>query len=185
MAIFAAILLCIVCLVCIALTSASLPGIWLMALSALLFRLWRPELVDWWVIIAVLAIALLGEALEFIAGAVGAKRGGGSGRAAIGAVIGGIIGAILGTVVIPIPLVGTILGSALGSGLLAVAFELTLRPSLESTPRAPGHMGRVGSSAFVGRLVATVIKSVLAVVAAVLLSAVAVIGAFWPATATI
>lgn len=185
MAIFAAILLCLGCLVCVALASAGLPGIWLMALSALLFRMWRPELVDWWVIITVLGIALAAEALEFVAGAVGAKRGGGSGRAAIGAVVGGIIGAILGTVVIPIPLLGTILGSALGSGLFAVGFELTLRPTLESAPRAPGHMGRVGYSAFIGRLVATVIKSVFAVIAAVVISTVAVISAFWPAAATV
>lgn len=180
MAILAAILLCTACLMGVLLAAAGLPGIWLMGLCALLIRLWRPELLEWWVIISVLGIALLAEALEFVAGAVGAKRGGGSGRAAVGALIGGVIGAIFGTVLIPIPLVGTILGSAIGSGLLAVGFELTLRPSLESPPRARGHMGRVGSSAFVGRLVATVIKSVFAVVAAVLISTVAVVSAFWP-----
>lgn len=184
MAIFAAILLSAVCLLCILLASVGLPGIWLMGMAALLTRLWRPELVDGWVILTVLGLALVAEALEFVAGAVGAKRGGGSGRAAVGALIGGVAGAILGTVVIPIPLVGTILGSAIGSGLGAVAFELTLRPTLESPPRASGHMGRVGAAAFVGRLVATVIKSVFAVVAAVLVSAVAIIGAFWPSAAT-
>lgn len=180
MAILASILLCLACLACAILAAAGLPGIWLMGLFAILVRLWRPELVEWWVIFAVLGLALTAEVLEFVAGAVGAKRGGGSSRAAVGALVGGVVGAIMGTVLIPIPLVGTILGSALGSGLLAVAMELTLRPTLESAPRGPGHMGRVGSAAFIGRLVATVIKSVFAVVAAVLISAVAVISAFWP-----
>ncbi len=178
MEILAAVILCFICLIGVLLAAVTLPGIWLMALGALLMRLWVPDLVPWWVIITALGLAVAAEALEFIAGAVGARRGGGSKRSAVGAVIGGVIGAILGTVLIPIPLVGTILGSALGSGILAVGLELTLQPLPDAAPRETGHMRRVGSSAFIGRLVATVIKSIFAVVTGVLISTVAVIAAF-------
>ncbi len=177
MALLAAISLCVVCLMCVALAAAGLPGIWLMGLAALSMRLWKPELAEWWVIGATLGIALVGEILEFVAGAAGARKAGGSKRAALGAIVGGVVGAIAGTVLIPVPLAGTILGSALGSAGGAVGMELTLRRMPGEAPRVAGHHRRVGTAAFVGRLAATVIKVVLAMVAGTLVSAGAVIAA--------
>lgn len=178
MAMLAAILLCLACLIGAIMAVVGLPGIWFMALCALLMRLWRPDIMDWSVIWIALGLALAAEAAEFFAGAVGARQGGGSARAAAGALIGGILGALFGTVLIPIPLVGTVLGSAIGSGIGAVALELTLKPPPEAAPRGPGHIQRVGAAAFVGRLVATVIKAVFGMATGALISLAAVISAF-------
>jgi len=172
----AASLLTIVCLVGVALTLLSLPGIWLMALAALLVEWWQPEALSWGAIIACVVIALVGELLEFIAGAIGAAKAGGSKRAATGAIVGGIVGGIAGTVLIPIPLVGTILGGAIGSGLLALAMEMTVKLKSDGTEKARGHHRRVATGAFVGRLAATVLKGACAVAAALVL----IVSAFVP-----
>lgn len=172
----AASLLTIVCLVGVALTLLSLPGIWLMALAALLVEWWQPAALSWGAIIACVLIALLGELLEFIAGAIGAAKAGGSKRAATGAIVGGIVGGIVGTVLIPIPLVGTILGGAIGSGLLALAMEMTVKLRTDGTEKLPGHHRRVATGAFIGRLAATVLKGACAVAAALVL----IVSAFVP-----
>ncbi len=177
MTLLAASSLCLVCLGCVALAAAGLPGIWLMGLAALSMRLWRPELAEWWVIGATLGIALVGEVLEFVAGAAGARKAGGSKRSAMGALVGGVVGALAGTVLIPIPLVGTILGSALGSAAGAVGLELTLPKSPGVARLGAAHHGRIGIAAFVGRLAATLIKVVLAMAAGTMVSAAAVIAA--------
>ncbi|RJP85191.1 MAG: DUF456 domain-containing protein [Desulfobacteraceae bacterium] len=79
------------------------------------------------VILAVLAVlTVLTYAIDFLAGAVGAKRFGASRRAAVGAACGALIGIFFG-----IP--GIIIGPFAG----AVAGELTVRPDL----RAAGLAG--------------------------------------------
>jgi uncharacterized protein YqgC (DUF456 family) len=55
-----------------------------------------------------LAIALVAEGVEFLAGVAGARRYGGSRAAAWGALLGGIAGAIVG---VPIPVVGSVVAS--------------------------------------------------------------------------
>lgn len=137
-----------------------LPGIWAMALASLIVEWTAPELMSWWAIGGLLAIAVIGEVIETVAGSVGAKARGASNRAMIAAAFGGIVGGIAGTLLIPVPVVGTIVGSALGAGIAAVALELTLidRRDLK-------HLSGVGIATAIGRLLAVVIKSVLAVVA--------------------
>jgi hypothetical protein len=161
----AASILAVVCLAGVALTLATLPGTWLMVLAALGVEAWRPELLSWDAIIAAAVLAFLAEVAEIAAGAVGAKKAGGSRRAALGAIAGGLLGAILGTVLLPIPLVGTVLGAAVGSGLAAAALELTVEGRTSRDIRA------VGAGAFIGRLVATVLKTMFAVAIAAVITA--------------
>lgn len=171
MPILAGVLLSLTTIVGTAFVVLGLPGIWLMVLAALGVEWWRPELLSWSAIITAAALSVLAEVAEFLAGAVGAQKAGGSKRAALGAIAGGMLGAIFGTVLIPIPIVGTVLGASIGAGAAAAGLELTLRD------KTVGDAGRVGTGAFIGRLLATIIKTIFAVAtAAVLIAAVCVSG---------
>jgi len=117
---------------CVLAVAIGLPGAWIMlAIAALTDLLLAPRVGDGqpffgWVAIGVCAgIALLGEVVELLAAAEGARRGGASKRGAIGALVGGLIGGIAGTILILIPLVGTLIGAAIGALAGAALGELT------------------------------------------------------------
>ena len=98
-----------------------LPGTWIMLAATALFAWWRWDhdgfaTIGGWMLMVLLGLAVIGEIVEFIAGAWGTRRVGGSKRAATLAIIGGVTGAIIGSLVIPILVVGTLLGAALGAG---------------------------------------------------------------------
>lgn len=159
-------------------TLFSLPGNWLIVASAALYAWLGPEsesrlAIGGWVVAGLLVLALLGELIEFAAGAVGAQQAGASKRAAVlslvGSLIGGIAGAFLG---LPIPVVGSILaailGAALGAGAGAIGGELWLGRELDDT-------WQVGLAAFLGRLCGTIGKILVgSVLCAVTLVAMAV-----------
>lgn len=91
--------------------------------------------------IAILAVLTASTyALDFVAGALGAKRFGASGRAMIGASIGALVGLFFG-------IWGIILGPFLG----AVAGELTVRRDLRGA-------GKAGIGAWVGVVAGTLGK---------------------------
>lgn len=97
-------------------------------------------------LIAIGVAGLLGMAMDFIAGTLGAKRAGASSRALWGAAIGTVIGLFFG-------LAGLLLGPFLG----ALAGELSAGNSvLRST--------HVGVSAWFGMLLGTLVKLVLSFV---------------------
>jgi uncharacterized protein YqgC (DUF456 family) len=101
----------------------SLPGNWLMIIITILFALWQKNIFSVYTIIAAIILALIGEVLEFLAGAGGAKAAGGGKRAMAAAIIGAIVGALAGTVLIPIPIFGTLIGSALGAAIAVLIAE--------------------------------------------------------------
>ena len=146
----------------VVLTLVSLPGIWFMLLVAALCKWWQPDLLSWETLGAVALLAVVAEIAEFFSSAVGAAKTGGSKSAAWAAVVGAIIGAIAGTPFMPI--VGTIAGAVIGAGLAATIVELGIhkKPWRESL--------KVGGGAAAGRLVAVVIKGVLALACAVILT---------------
>ncbi len=158
-------LMIVVGLLSVVATIAGLPGTWVVLLAALALQWWRPDTYDWWTLGVAGGLVILAEVVEFAAGAMGAGKAGGSKRAALAATVGGLIGALVGTVVIPVLIVGTIVGAAVGSGVGALALERTKQG------RTWGDAGRVAQGAFVGRLVATVVKGALALVLAVILAA--------------
>lgn len=137
----------------IGLTLIGVPGAWLVLLMAVVWELATPttSLFTAWPIGIAAALVLLAEAVDFGAGAVGAKIGGGGKRAAWGAVIGAILGAIVGTFVIPIPVIGSVAGAAIGSGAGAMVGHVE-----EAESR--GQLLKVGGAAAAGRLVAILIK---------------------------
>ena len=80
------------------------------------------ELGDWWGGGGLAALALLGDIIEFLAGALGVKRKGGSKRGALFAIIGSFAGGLVGIFVgIPVPIVGPIIVAFLFASLGALA----------------------------------------------------------------
>jgi uncharacterized protein YqgC (DUF456 family) len=90
-------------------------------------------------------LAVLAHVLDFIAGSIGAKRYGASGRAVLGAAIGAIVGMFFG-------LLGILLGPFIG----AVIGELSVRADLSSA-------GRAGVGATLGMIVGTAAKLALGI----------------------
>ena len=150
-----------------------LPGNWVIVATALGCAWWVPETrfwnVNWYIAATILAVALIGEALEFAASAVGTSRLGGSKRGVVLSILGSITGAIvglsLGTVV---PIVGNVIASLLlgASGAFAGAIlgerwaGKDWNASIE-----------IGGAAFWGRLLGTVGKAVCGTAACGLLLA--------------
>jgi uncharacterized protein len=80
-------------------------------------------------------LAVLGEVLEFVLGAAGSRRAGGSTRAAALAIVGSLVGGIAGTA-LPVPIVGTLIGACLGAFIGSLIGDLwagrPLFPSFEA-----------------------------------------------------
>jgi len=114
-----------------------LPGNWLIVISTCLFAWWRwdDDVFSIYTLIAIAALAVLGELVEFFAGMVGAKRAGASWRGSLAALAGAIAGAIFGTFLISIPFLGTLLGACIGAGLGAWALEFSRGKKLEESAR--------------------------------------------------
>jgi uncharacterized protein len=118
-----------------------------------------------------LALLLVGEVLEFGAGALGAKQGGATRRGIIGSLVGGMVGAIFLTPMIPIPVVGTLVGALLGTFLGAVIGETT-----GSVPSSLQGSIKPAFGATIGRVVGTMSKICVALAVWIVLS----VSAFWP-----
>ncbi|MFZ2875612.1 MAG: DUF456 domain-containing protein [Phycisphaerales bacterium] len=143
------------------LTLLTLPGTWVLLCASLLVKLWQPGLMPWWVLVAAGLLAVVGEAIEFFASALGAAKGGASRRGAIGAVLGSVVGAVAGSPFL-FPL-GTIVGGVVGA---AAGTMIAERGTANKTW---AEASRAGGGAAAGRLVATVAKTGVACVMALTL----------------
>lgn len=148
-------LLAAACVVGLLVNVLGLPGIWLIPLAAIVYALlpWTNGTLGVWVIVAIIAIGVVAELAEFLAGAAGSAKAGGSKRGMLGAIVGGIVGAIGGQIVIPIPLLGAIIGAFAGSfaGSYVVELAWVKRTHTESM--------QIGVGAVKGRVVGVVIKT--------------------------
>lgn len=127
----------------------SLPGNWLMVASAAILEWLEPGMFSYYTLGGIAMLALLGEVLEFMLGAAGAKKGGGSRWGSIGAIIGALVGGIVGTAIIPI--VGSIIGACVGAFAGALIMELVMgKPLIQSA--------KIGKGAALGRLWGTLSK---------------------------
>lgn len=142
------------------LTLIGMPGNWLMVAAACIYAWQMPEPsragFGWPVVVTLLLLAVLGEVLEFLAGALGAAKAGGSRRSAALAIVGSIAGGVVGLLVgVPIPVIGSlvaaVLFAAVGAMLGAILGETWKGRSAEATLQ-------VGWGAFRGRLVGTLAK---------------------------
>ncbi len=149
--------------ICVLLVALQLPGTWTLLGLALVIELGdslyltagQAETFGWEVLILCLILALLGEVIEFIAGAVGVKKGGGTKRGVVGSLAGGIVGFFLFAPLFAfLPLFGPLLGALLGTFVGAFLGELSaprsraedaLKPAAWATlGRVVGTTGKVG-----------------------------------------
>ena len=134
-----------------------LPGTWVMLASAVAFNLLvTPPRIGVITFVAIIALSVLGEALEITFMAKYTKRYGGSKRAAWGAVIGGLVGALVG---VPVPIVGSIVGAFAGAFVGAYAFE-----AMANTGHA--ESARAATGAVIGRAVGAAAKVLIGCVIA-------------------
>ena len=151
------------------------PGNWLIVAEMVLYATvvpesWRLE-VSFWVLVVLVLLAAAGEGVEFLAGAWGATKAGGSKRSAGLAMIGSLVGGFLGFFVgvgIPIPVIGSVLGALLCASLGAFAGGLL---GEQWKGRDLDASMRVGHAAFWGRFVGTVGKIVVGVMMILLVTA--------------
>ena len=109
-----------------------------------------------WPLLALLAgLALLGEGIEFVLGNFYVLKKGASGLGTVGGFVGGLAGAMVGNSLLPIA--GAVLGSFVGAFLGCVVGEFWNRQRLEPSLR-------IGTHAFIGRLLAIVVKHALGLV---------------------
>ncbi|MEM6331826.1 MAG: DUF456 domain-containing protein [Planctomycetota bacterium] len=103
------------------LTLIQLPGNWLILLATAAVAWWRWDdpsgaTYGWWTLGTLLALALVGEIVEFVAAAYGARSAGASRRAAGLSIVGAVVGAIAGALALAwLPVVGWIFGGLIGS----------------------------------------------------------------------
>lgn len=101
-------------------------------------------------------LALLGEAFEFAAGAVGARKAGASRRSTLYAIVGSMSGAVLGAFIgIPVPVVGPVIAAILFGGLGATTGAVY---GEWSNGRAWKESWSIGYAAFWGRTFGTLGK---------------------------
>ncbi len=149
-------------LVCWATNIGGLPGNWMVcgvsAVYAYLIDDAARTDVGWIVVGILVVLALVGELIEFAAGAVGTTSAGGSKRGAalslFGSLLGGVAGVPVGAI-IPIPVVGIVIGilfcASLGALVGAVLGERWKGRDMDESMR-------VGHAAFWSRLAGTLGK---------------------------
>ena len=153
-------------------TALALPGNWIIVLLTALFAWLIHDPagggISWQCVVAVLVLAIVGEIVEFAAGAAGAARSGGSRRGMVLSLIGAVAGSLIGVAVgVPIPIVGSLV-AAVGGGALGAFLGAFLGETWKG--RSEEESLAVGKAALVGRLLGTVgklaIGAVMVVVAA-------------------
>ena len=111
--------------------------------------------ISWQLLLVLLGIALVGEGVEFVVGTFYPAKQGATRAGVVGAFIGGLLGAAVGNSLVPV--IGAVLGSFAGAFGGAVLGEYQRNQSLEPSLR-------IGTHAFVGRLLAILVKHALGLV---------------------
>ncbi len=111
--------------------------------------------ISWQLLVVLLGMALFGELLEFLIGTFYVAQKGATKWGVFAAFAGGLIGAVLGNGLVPV--IGAVLGSFAGAFGGAVLGEYYQNEKLEPSLRVGGH-------AFLGRILAMVIKHLIALV---------------------
>jgi len=135
-------------------TLIGLPGNLIIFLGALGYGYWEHFThFSTTFLLLLFGIFILGEAVEFLAGAMGAKKEHASGQAVIAAILGAILGGIIGTGLLPF--IGTILGAMLGAFSASFLAELAHSGDAEKSRR-------VAISVAIGQITGMMFKLVVA-----------------------
>ncbi len=169
--VLSAVLLVVAALACWALNVIGLPGNWLVVAVAAIYAYFMPDGrrldIGLWTVLGLLALAAVGEAIEFFAGALGASKAGASKRGTALALVGSLVGGMMGFFA-PIPvvgqIVGPIVGASVGAMVGAVLGEQWKGRDLDASLN-------IGHAAFWGRLIGTLGKILVGCVMLVLIIA--------------
>jgi uncharacterized protein YqgC (DUF456 family) len=155
-----ALLLVVTCAVAWLLSLITLPGNWIIVAAVAIYAWLFPENADrgmaWSTVGVLVLLAILGEVVEFGAGAAGAAKQGASRRGIVLSILGAMLGSFTGLAIgAPIPILGpfvmAVIGGALGAFVGAYIGEAWKGRSEEERRAA-------GRGAFSGRLWGTVGK---------------------------
>ncbi|TWT73414.1 DUF456 domain-containing protein [Allorhodopirellula solitaria] len=140
----------------------ALPGNWLAVLVLAVYAWLGPESGRTEIGLVPLglafSVAVIGELVEFAAGAVGASRAGASRRSTLMAIAGSMVGAVIGGIIgLPVPVLGPVLAALLFGGLGATAGAM-LAEWYDGKPWRENW--RIGHAAFWGRTTGTAGKMV-------------------------
>ncbi len=140
-----------------------LPGNWIMvALAVGCWGLAAPSsivAITYVPLVSLVILAAVGEVFEFLAGALGVKKLGGSNRSTWFALLGSIGGALAGFVLgSGVPVVGNVIASVLGSAAGALVGTVY---GERTEGKEWEHSLQVGSAAFIGRILGTLGKLAL------------------------
>ena len=142
-------------LVGLLLVPLGLPGTWIIVLTAVSYGAltdFQTRTSDLWVVGTVMALAVVGEILEFGIGIVASKKLKVSNGAIVASVIGGLVGGMVGT---PVFLIGPLIGLLVGVFLGAFLFELFVQKKILSAFKA-------ALGAFFSRITALFVKTMIA-----------------------
>jgi uncharacterized protein YqgC (DUF456 family) len=143
-------------------TLLGLPGNWGLVALAVALAYFAPDSAHSDIhspaLISIVAMAIAGEVIEFIAGAAGVNQLGGSRKGTVLAVVGSIVGAVVGMLVgVPVPIVGSLIAALLFGGLGAfggaVAGERWAGKDWDLSIR-------IGWGALWGKLLGTLLKTI-------------------------
>ncbi len=129
-----------------------LPGLWIM-MVVLAVGAWYGA-VAWWLFVALLALTVVAEFLEWVAVDRLGRKYGGTRRTFWGALAGGVAGAMIGT---PVPVIGSVLGVFAGTMIGASIATWTLAKDSEVALKA-------GWGALLGRSAAIALKTAAGIV---------------------
>jgi uncharacterized protein YqgC (DUF456 family) len=169
---FWAVLLILSCLIGWLTTLITLPGNWIIAGLAALFA-WLIPIeagggISWTVVAVLVGLAVVGEIVEFGAGAAGAAKQGASKRSVALAMLGAAIGSMVGLGIgLPIPILGSLIMAVLGGagGAFAGAY---VGESWKGRPVE--DRVAAGRGAFAGRIWGTVGKLVVGMIMLVIVA---------------
>ncbi len=155
-----AITVVLLCMIAWAGNLIALPGNWAAVVILLIYAFVGPEngnaSIGYIPVVAAFCFALLGEAFEFVAAALGAQKAGASRKATLLAMIGSMAGAMIGAIVgLPVPVVGQVLAAILFGGLGATLGAMLGEWSNGSSWR---ESLPIGHAAFWGRTIGTLGK---------------------------
>jgi uncharacterized protein YqgC (DUF456 family) len=138
----------------------TLPGNWLIVGFAALFAWLLPAVdargITWTTVAVLLALAIVGEIIEFAAGAAGAAKQGASRRAIALSMLGAMVGSLVGLAIgAPVPVIGSLVMAVLG-GAMGAFGGAYLGEAWKGRPEE--HRVAAGRGAFAGRVWGTVGK---------------------------
>ncbi len=153
-------------------TLFTLPGNWFMLGFTVLYAYLLPSdlhpRISWTVVWVALGLAVLGEIVEFLAGAAGAAQLGGSRRGVVAAILGAIVGSLTGAAIgLPVPVVGPLIGALVGGSVGAYlgAYLGEMGTGIPHTQRMA-----IGRGAFIGRLLGTAGKLIIGVMMLIIIT---------------